>query len=285
MLDRFRRLLPGRLSGRLSGPPLLPVVRISGPIGLVSPLRSGVTLATVAGPLERAFAAKGVGTVAIVVNSPGGSPVQARLIYERIRALAEEEDKKVLVFIEDAGASGGYMIACAGDEIIADPSSIVGSIGVVSQGFGFVGLIDKLGIERRVHTSGGRKAILDPFRPEQPEDVDHLLRLQEEVHDDFADLVRERRGKRLAADPELFSGLFWTGRKGLSLGLVDALGDLRGLAEERFGETVRLKLFAPEKSWPWRRGGSGLAAETAGRVVEGAAAALEERALWARYGL
>ena len=281
MLDRFRRLLPDRLSG----PPLMPVVRISGPIGLVSPLRSGVTLATVAGPLERAFAAKGVGTVAIVVNSPGGSPVQSHLIHQRIRLLAARHRRHVVAVVEDVAASGGYMIACAADEIVADPSSIVGSIGVVSQGFGFVGLIDKLGIERRVHTAGGRKAILDPFRPEVPEDVDHLLRLQEEVHDDFADLVRDRRGGKLAPDPELFSGLFWTGRKGLSLGLVDALGDLRGLAEERFGEKVRLKLFAPEKSWPWRRGGSGLAAATAGCVVEGAAAALEERALWARYGL
>lgn len=277
MLDRLRSLLPAMLAG---GGPVVPVVRIAGPIGIVSPLRPGVTMASLASALDKAFAFKAAPAVAILVNSPGGSPVQSHLIHRRIRALAAEKKKSVLVFVEDVAASGGYMIACAGDEILADPSSIVGSIGVVSQGFGFVGLIDKLGIERRVHTAGGRKAILDPFRPERPEDVDHLLRLQEEVHDGFADLVRERRAGLLADDPELFSGLFWTGRTALGLGLVDGLGDLRTTLKERFGPDVRPKLVGGERTLPWKRG-SGVD----GRLAEDLIAAVETRALWARYGL
>ena len=277
MLDRLRRLIPG-----LGAPaPIVPVVRVAGPIGMVMPLRPGVTMASLASALDRAFAVKDAPAVAIVVNSPGGSPVQSHLIHRRIRALAEEKNRRVLVFVEDAAASGGYMIACAGDEIIADPSSIVGSIGVVSQGFGFVGLIDKLGVERRVHTSGGRKAILDPFRPERPEDVEHLLRLQEEVHEGFADLVKARRAGLLADDPELFSGLFWTGRTALGLGLVDALGDLRTALRARFGDKVRTRLYGAERSWPWRRSGVGVD----GRIADELIAAVEARTMWARYGL
>lgn len=277
MLDRLRRLIPG-----LGTPaPVVPVVRVAGPIGMVMPFRPGVTMASLASALDRAFAVKDAPAVAIVINSPGGSPVQSHLIHRRIRALAEEKNRRVLVFVEDAAASGGYMIACAGDEIIADPSSIVGSIGVVSQGFGFVGLIDKLGVERRVHTSGGRKAILDPFRPERPEDVEHLLRLQEEVHEGFADLVKARRGSLLADDPELFSGLFWTGRTALGLGLVDELGDLRTALRARFGDKVRTRLYGGERSWPWRRSGLGID----GRIADDLIAAVEARTMWARYGL
>lgn len=277
MLDRLRSLIPGLSPGG----PVVPVVRIHGPIGIVTPLRPGVTMASTAAALDKAFAVKDAPAVAIVVNSPGGSPVQSHLIHRRIRALAEEKGRRVLVFVEDVAASGGYMIACAGDEIIADPSSIVGSIGVVSAGFGFVGLIDKLGVERRVHTAGGRKAILDPFRPERPEDVEHLLSLQEEVHETFADLVRTRRAGLLADDPELFSGLFWTGRTGLGLGLVDALGDIKGTLTARFGPKVRLKLVGGERAWPWRRGAAGID----GRIAEDLVAAVESRAMWARYGL
>jgi signal peptide peptidase SppA len=277
MFDRLRSLLPARLAG---GGPVIPVVRIAGVIGLLTPLRPGVTLASIAPALDKAFAFSRAPAVAIIVNSPGGSPVQAHLIHRRIRALAEEKGKRVLVFVEDAAASGGYMIACAGDEVVADPSSIVGSIGVVSQGFGFVGLIDKLGVERRVHTAGDRKAILDPFRPERPEDVDHLLRLQEEVHDGFVDLVRERRAGLLADDPELFSGLFWTGRTALGLGLVDSLGDLRGTLRARFGPDAKARPVGGERAMPWRRG-SGVE----GRLAEEIIAAVEARALWARYGL
>ena len=277
MLDRLRRLIPG-----LGTPaPVVPVVRVAGPIGMVMPFRPGVTMASLASALDRAFAVKDAPAVAIVINSPGGSPVQSHLIHRRIRALAEEKNRRVLVFVEDAAASGGYMIACAGDEIIADPSSIVGSIGVVSQGFGFVGLIDKLGVERRVHTSGGRKAILDPFRPERPEDVDHLLQLQEEVHEGFADLVKARRGSLLADNPELFSGLFWTGRTALGLGLVDELGDLRTALRARFGDKVRTRLYGGERSWPWRRSGLGVD----GRIADELIAAVEARTMWARYGL
>lgn len=283
MLDRLRGLLPGKLGGSKT---VVPVVRISGPIGLVTPLRPGVTLSTLAGPLERAFAVKGAPVVAIVINSPGGSPVQSHLIFRRIRALAEEKGRKVLCFVEDVAASGGYMIACAADEIVADPSSVVGSIGVVSQGFGFVEAIHKLGIERRVHTAGGRKAILDPFRPEKPEDVEHLLSLQQEVHDTFADLVRERRGALLADDPQLFSGLFWTGKAGVGLGLVDTLGDLRGVLRDRYGPDVKPKLIASERAWPWKRGtGPGILGAGAASLADDAVSALETRALWNRYGL
>lgn len=278
MLDRLRALLPGRFGSKAV---TLPVVRISGAIGINAPLRPGVSLASVAGPLERAFSIKAAPAVAILINSPGGSPVQSHLIHRRIRALSQEKGKPVLAFVEDVAASGGYMIAVAADEIYADPSSVVGSIGVVSQGFGFVGLIDRLGIERRVHTAGTRKAILDPFRPEQPDDVAHLKTLQADIHEDFRALVRERRGAILSDDPDLFSGLFWTGRTALSLGLVDGLSDLRTLARERFGDEVRLRIMSGERGFPWRRA-RGLGIEA---VVGETLGALEERALWSRYGL
>lgn len=279
--DFAKSLIPARFRRDIV---TIPVVRLAGPIGMPGGFGASLSIGNVATRLEAAFSVARAPAVAIVVNSPGGSPVQARLIYERIRALAEEEDKKVLVFIEDAGASGGYMIACAGDEIIADPSSIVGSIGVVSASFGFVGLLDRLGVERRVHTAGENKAILDPFRPERPEDVAHLLQLQREVHETFIDMVRERRGSRLKHDEDLFTGLFWTGKRGLELGLVDRLGDLRGTLRERYGETVRIRLIGEPRGLTIRRGGSDGVSLPAGLAAE-ALATLEARALWARYGL
>ncbi|MEJ1157796.1 S49 family peptidase [Prosthecomicrobium sp. N25] len=283
MRRSLAKLVPARFRKDLV---VIPAVRLSGPIGLVNPISGGMTLATVAGRLERAFAAPRAPAVAILINSPGGSPVQSRLIFERIRQLAEEKDKKVLVFIEDVGASGGYMIACAGDEIVADPSSIVGSIGVVSAGFGFVDLLDKLGIERRVHTAGENKAVLDPFRPEKPEDVEHLKALQLEIHETFIDLVRERRGSRLRHDEEgLFTGLFWTGRKALALGLVDALGDVRSFVKERFGAEAKLRLIQEPRGLFGRRLGGAGGAALGGSLPEQALGAIEARSLWARYGL
>lgn len=283
----LRRLLPKRFRRERV---IVPVVRLSGPIGMVTPFAGGMSLATVANRLERAFKVEEAPAVAILVNSPGGSPVQSRLIFERIRFLAEKHERKVLVFVEDAGASGGYMIACAGDEIFADPSSIVGSIGVVSAGFGFAGLLDRLGVERRVHTAGENKAILDPFRPERPEDVAHLLDLQKDIHETFIDLVRERRGSRLRHDEDLFTGLFWTGKRALELGLVDGLGDLRGIVRERYGDKAETVLVdEPRGLLPFRRGGggSGVAApeRAAGAFAGALVAAAESRALWARYGL
>lgn len=269
----------------------VPVVRLTGTIMAASgPLRPSLSLAGVAGLLDKAFAMKDAPAVAICVNSPGGSPVQSRLIFRRIRDLSEEKKKPVLVFVEDVAASGGYMIACAGDEIIADPSSIVGSIGVVSGGFGFVEALQKLGIERRVHTSGRNKAVLDPFRPEREEDVAHLLALQREIHETFIDLVKSRRGSKLADSDELFTGQFWSGLKGLELGLVDGLGDLRSVLRQRFGEHVKPVVIQQSRGFLGRRlvGQSilGVPAEQAGAgAAERLAAIAEERLAWGRFGL
>jgi signal peptide peptidase SppA len=264
---------------------VIPVVRLNGVIMAGgSPLRSSINLASVAPLLEKAFAHKDAPAVAISVNSPGGSPVQSRLVFQRIRDLAEEKNKRVIVACEDLAASGGYMIACAGDEIVADPSSVVGSIGVVSGGFGFVDLIGKLGIERRVHTAGQNKATLDPFRPERPEDVEHLKALQLDVHRTFIDLVQSRRGAKLADHPDLFTGLFWSGTRGLDLGLVDRLGDLRTVLRETYGPKVKLAVIQPKRGI-LARGRGAAAASLASAAVEAAFSAAEERALWARYGL
>ena len=194
--------------------PVVPVLRFSGPIGMVTPLRPGLALASVAGPIEKAFALSKLPTVAVVINSPGGSPVQSHLIFSRIRQLAREKDKRVYVFCEDIAASGGYFLALAGDEIYADPSSIVGSIGVISASFGLDKFIERFGIERRVHTSGKDKGALDPFQPERPEDVARLKDLQRDVHDVFIGIVKERRaGKLKGPEEELFSGAFWSAAK------------------------------------------------------------------------
>ncbi len=289
LTKRLKSWLPDKWRSDVT---VIPVVRVSGPIGTVMPFSSGTSLAALVEPLERAFSVAKVPAVAIVVNSPGGSPVQSRLIYERIRALAEENDKQVLVFIEDAAASGGYMIACAGDEIIADPSSIVGSIGVVSSGFGFTDLIAKFGIERRVYTSGERKVTLDAFRPEVPEDVAHLKALQAEVHETFIEIVRERRGSKLMPDADLFSGLFWTGKRGVDLGLIDGLGDVRSTLRARFGEDVKLKLVGQAKRGivigraPRQDVAGSLSHLTGGAVLpETILGTLEARGLWSRLGL
>ena len=223
--------------------------------------------------------------MALVINSPGGSPVQSHLIYKRIRTLAEEKEKTVIVFVEDVCASGGYMIACAGDEIVVDPASIVGSIGVVSAGFGFVELMRKVGVERRVYTSGESKVILDPFQPEKPDDVARLKAIQEEVHDHFIEMVRTRRGEVLAKDrdSDIFSGQFWSGKTAVSLGLADRTGDLRAVLRERYGDKVRLKLFSTERSFFGQRPASGRRDRR--RLAERLISELDERALWERYRL
>lgn len=293
MLSFLKRLLP---SSMRSDVVMIPVIRLQGAIMAGGgQLRPTLSLASTAGLIEKAFAFKNAPAVAISINSPGGSPVQSRLIYQRIRDLAEERNKRVLVFVEDVAASGGYMIAVAGDEIIADPSSIVGSIGVVSASFGFQDLLKKIGVERRVHTAGKNKAVLDPFREERPEDVERLKALQLEVHDTFIDLVKDRRGIKLADDPELFTGLFWSGKRGLALGLVDALGDMRGFLRARYGDKVRLKLISPQRGLLGRRigmigsglfsGGQSDAADLAASAAMGVADAAEQRAIWARFGL
>jgi signal peptide peptidase SppA len=274
-------LIPERLRKTA---PVVPVLRLNGAIGAVMPLRSGLTLSALAGPLERAFSVKAAPAVAIIVNSPGGAAVQSHLIFQRIRALADEHDKRVIVAVEDVAASGGYMIAIAGDEIIVDPSSIVGSIGVVSAGFGFQRLIEKIGVERRVHTAGKSKAMLDPFRPEKREDVARLEALQLDVHAAFIDMVKTRRGSRLADDPDLFTGAFWSGAGAVKLGLADRVGELRAVLRDRFGKDVRMKLIPTERS-PWRRRLGLARADTVTGVLDGVISAIEERLLWSRFGL
>ena len=287
-LDGLRTLVPQRFR---RDRPIVPVVRLTGIIGFSTPLRPGLTLAGIARSLDRAFAIGRAEAVALAINSPGGSAVQSHLIFRRIRQLAEQHKRRVIGFVEDAGASGGYMIACAADEIVADANSIVGSIGVVGGSFGFDKLIERFGIERRLYTSGEHKAMLDPFLPENPEDVDRLKKLEREIHDAFIALVKSRRDGKLAGpQDELFSGAYWTGRRALELGLVDAIGDLRGVLHERFGDKVVTPLVSAERGWLGRRLlGAGvseaLPAPAQFGLAEDFISALEARAIWARYGL
>jgi serine protease SohB len=279
-----RPYLPERFRGDR---PVVPVVRLTGVVGFSTPLKPGLSLASVARTLERAFAVRNAPAVAVAINSPGGSPVQSHLIFRRIRELAEEKKRHVIAFAEDAAASGGYMIACAGDEIIADPHSIVGSIGVVGGSFGFDKLIAKVGIERRLYTSGEHKAMLDPFLPENPGDVERLKELQREIHESFIALVKARRnGKLKGAESDLFSGAYWTGTRALELGLVDGVGDMRSILRKRFGEKVVTPLISAERGFLGRRvWGVGLGALTQPGVAEDMISALEARAIWARFGL
>jgi signal peptide peptidase SppA len=286
-IEKWMRWIPARLR---RGRAIVPVVRLSGVIGAVTPLRPGMSLAGVARTLERAFAVKNAKAVALVINSPGGSPVQSRQIYLRIRQLAEEKKLPVLVFVEDVAASGGYMIACAGDEIFCDPSSILGSIGVVGGSFGFQELIKKVGVERRLYTAGIRKAMLDPFLPENPDDVAKLKALQQEIHTIFIALVKQSRGTRLkGADEVLFTGEYWAGETSVSLGLADAIGDLRSTLRSRFGEKVQTPVIAPASGMLsgllGRRSAGMLAAwENTASLPEEAISALETRAIWAKFG-
>lgn len=285
-----------RVAPGWSPPPIVPVVRIAGVIGGSQPWRGSVSLSSLAGPLEAAFSTYGAKAVAIIVNSPGGSPVQSSLIYKRIRALAEEKELPVIAFAEDAAASGGYMIACAADEIYADESSVLGSIGVISAGFGFTGLIEKLGVERRVHTAGSAKGMLDPFQPEKEEDVKRLTALQEEVHAYFKGLVKDSRGEKLGGDEEeLYSGAFWAAKGALERGLIDGIGDIRSIMRERFGKEVKLRLITPRRSfWPFgntvksSQKASGLpdfGPNFADSLADGLISALERRSIWSRFGL
>ena len=273
-----------RLADRLQGVPAVAVLQLSGVIGHAGPARrSGLTLADQAETIEKAFKVPRVKAVALAINSPGGSPVQSALIAGRIRALAEENEVPVYAFCEDIAASGGYWLACAADEIYADNASIVGSIGVITAGFGFPELLAKIGVERRVYSAGERKAQLDPFQPENEDDIRHLKELQKDLHGQFIGYVRGRRGDRLKGDDDaLFSGDFWSGRRAHDLGLVDGLVDLRTKMREVFGEKVKLRVVSQPRSWLQRR--FGMESRLA-RLPDDVIAALDERALWARYGL
>jgi serine protease SohB len=289
LVDRVKQLIPAKFRRDV---PVVPVVRLSGVIGAVTPLRPGLTLAGIARTLERAFATRHAKAVALVINSPGGSPVQSRQIYLRIRQLAAEKKLPVLVFVEDVAASGGYMIACAGDEIFCDPSSILGSIGVVGGGFGFQDLLKRIGVERRLYTAGEHKATLDPFLPENPDDVARLKALQREIHAIFIALVKGARGARLKGTEDvLFTGEYWAGEKSVSLGLADKIGDIRSTLRQRFGEKVLTPVIAPASGMLsgllGRRspGAGSLAAfDGIGGLPDDLISALETRAIWAKFG-
>lgn len=270
-----------KIANRVEGGPLVNVLRLDGVIGRASgPRRGGMALSDMAESIEKAFKGPQLSAVALAINSPGGSPVQSALIATRIRALAAENEVPVYAFCEDVAASGGYWLACAADEIYADPASIVGSIGVVFAGFGFPEMLAKIGVERRVHTAGEKKAILDPFKSEDQEDVEILKELQADIHEQFKDHVRERRGDKLQADESvLFSGEFWTGNRALGLGLVDGLGDLRSVMRERYGEKVKLRVVGRRPGWLDKR--LGMRNDWADELI----GAVESRALWSRYGL
>jgi signal peptide peptidase SppA len=270
-------------------PPVVAVLRLNGVIGMRG--RRGLSLAGKAGAIERAFGLGGLAAVALSINSPGGSPVQSALIYRRIRQLAEEKNVPVLAFAEDVAASGGYWLALAGDEIFAEETSILGSVGVVSGGFGFAELLRRLGVSRRLYTSGERKALLDPFLVEDKAGVARLEALQRDIHGSFKDIVRLRRGVRLKGDDAtLFNGDIFTGRGALANGLIDGIGELRGTLRARFGDKVRLRVVDPEKRrfslrlprLPGTRGGF---AEAPGEFLGDLLASVEERLFWSRFGL
>ena len=293
MFERVRGflapVLPSRFRPSLA---VVPVVRLSGIIGFTTPLRPGLTLASVARSLERAFAWPKAKAVALAINSPGGSAVQSHLIFRRIRQLAEENARPVIAFVEDVAASGGYMIACAGDEIFCDPSSILGSIGVVGGSFGLTELIKKIGVERRLYTAGEHKAMLDPFLPEDPDDVARLKSIQREIHTLFIALVKQSRGARLkGADGVLFTGEYWAGETSVSLGLADGIGDLRSTLRARYGEKVLTPVIAPASGmlsglFGRRSAGAGTVTALDGiaGLPEEVISALESRAIWARFG-
>jgi len=272
--------------------PVVPMVRLSGVIASGGGLRRGISLEAVEPQLKKAFSVRNAKAVALIINSPGGSPVQSSLIGQRVRDLARKANVPVLAFCEDVAASGGYWLAASADEIYANPASIIGSIGVVSAGFGFDRAIERIGIDRRVYTAGDNKMILDPFQPESDRDVERLKSLQLEIHQQFIDHVVDRRGGKLSGDhDDLFSGAFWTGQQAVTLGLVDGIAECRQLVTERFGESVDLISIQPKKRL---FGGIGGLPGTFGHAVGGAVAARAvdeavelavERAHLSRYGL
>jgi serine protease SohB len=282
----LEKLLPSRFRTDI---PVVPVVRLQGAIGLSTPLRPGLALASIGRSLDRAFAVKRARAVALSINSPGGSPTQSHLIFQRIRQLAAEKHLPVIAFVEDVAASGGYMIACAADEIVCDTYSIAGSIGVVGGTFGFDRLLDKVGIDRRIYTSGERKVMLDPFLPEKPDDVERIKAVQKDIHAHFIALVKERRGNKLTGDDAtLFSGEFWTAGKARDLGLVDAIGYLRGALRSRFGDKVKTPLMNEKRGLLSRftpRIGAASVAAAVAHWPDELMSSLEERALWSRYGI
>ena len=263
----------------------IPTLRLSGVIGQAGMFRSGLTLNSLDKLINKLFSDKKCPAVALIINSPGGSPTQSSLISERIISKSKEKKKKVLAFVEDVAASGGYWLACAADEIFIDQNSVVGSIGVISPGFGFVELIKKFGIERRVYTSGKSKSFLDPFKAEKKEDIKRLKIIQEQIHENFISYVKNRRGLKIKKnqETEIFSGLFWVGQKAIDLGLADEIGSMHDIIKQRFGKKAKIKIIDQKKSFIQRR----LSSSFPNSIIDTdrAIEKLEEKALWSRYGL
>jgi len=253
---------------------------LTGIIGNVGKFRQGIEYSGQEDIIKKAFSVKKAQAVAVTINSPGGSPVQSHLIYKFIREQAKKHKKKVIVFAEDVAASGGYLIACSGDEIYANSSSIIGSIGVIYSSFGFKDLIQKIGVQRRVYTAGKNKSTLDPFLEEKDEDIKRLKNIQLELHQDFIDVVEESRGAKLNKESgiELFSGEFWSGKKAVELGLIDGIGNAEQILREKFGEKVQIKKFEKTKGWLAKK--LSTSEDHADKLVS----ILEERSIWQRYG-
>ena len=259
---------------------IVPHIKLSGVIGNVGKFRQGIDFSGQEEIILKAFSVKKAACVAISINSPGGSPVQSHLLYNYIRQLAQKNKKKVIVFAEDVAASGGYLIACAGDEIFANSSSIIGSIGVIYSSFGFTELIKKVGVERRVHTAGKNKSTLDPFLEEKKEDIERLKSIQLDLHKDFIEIVEKSRNTKLKKDDvELFSGEFWSGRRAKELGLIDEVGNANQILKEKFGDDVVIKKFEKSKSWLSKK------LSSSNDHIDQLANILEERSIWQRYGL
>ena len=259
---------------------IIPHIKLSGVIGNVGKFKQGIDFSGQEDIITKAFSLKKAPCVAITINSPGGSPVQSHLIYSLIRQQAKKNKKKVIVFAEDVAASGGYLIACAGDEIYANSSSIIGSIGVIYSSFGFTELIKKIGVERRVHTAGKNKSTLDPFLDEKKEDIERLKNIQLDLHKDFIEVVEKSRSSKLKkSEVELFSGEFWSGRKAKDLGLIDDIGNANQILREKFGEDVVIKKFEKSKSWLSKK------LSSSNDHVDKLANILEEKSVWQKYGL
>ncbi len=259
----------------------IPTLRLSGVIGQAGFMKSGLNLSNLDKLIDRLFSDKKSPAVCIIINSPGGSPTQSSLIAEKIIKKSKEKNKKVLTFVEDVAASGGYWLACAGDEIYIDINSILGSIGVISPGFGFVELLKKAGIERRVYTSGKSKSFLDPFKEEKKEDIDRLRSIQEQIHDNFILYVKNRRGNKIkdSHHDEVFSGLFWVGKKAIDLGLADGIGSINDILKQKYGKKVKIKIIDQKKSFLQKKLSSSLIDSDA--ILQ----KIEEKALWSKFGL
>ena len=259
----------------------IPTLKLSGVIGQGGLLKSGLTITSLDKQIEKLFSDKKSPAVALIINSPGGSPTQSSLIAEKIISKSKEKKKKVLAFVEDVAASGGYWLACASDEIYIDRNSILGSIGVISPGFGFVELLKKIGVEKRVYTSGKSKSFLDPFKAAKEDDIERLKEIQEQIHENFISYVKSRRGSKIKEinSNEVFSGLFWVGNKAVELGLADGIGSIENIIKEKFGSKAKIKLVDQKKSFIQKKLSSSLI--NGEDIIQ----KIEEKAMWSKFGL